>query len=134
MMPEQAMLLEEAHNNVRAARLLASQGFYGIAASRAYYAMFYVAQAFLLGDEMAFSKHSGVIAAFGQYFANVGRVPRAFHRILIDAEELRITSDYGREERVTAEQAQEQITHAEEFLEVAERVIGPLPRPDAEAE
>jgi len=134
MMPEQATLLEEAHNNVRAARLLASRGFYGIAASRAYYAMFYVAQAFLLGDGMAFSKHSGVIAAFGQYFANVGRVPRAFHRILIDAEELRITSDYGREERVTAEQAQEQITHAEEFLEVAERVIGPLPPPDAETE
>jgi len=96
--------------------------------------MFYIAQAFLLGEGMAFSKHSGVIAAFGQYFANVGRVPKAFHRILIDAEELRITSDYGREQTVTAGQAQEQIVHAEEFLEVAERMIVPLPPTDEEVE
>ncbi len=126
MMPEQATLLEEAHDNVRAARLLADQGFHGIAASRAYYAMFYVAQAFLLGDGRAFSKHSAVIAAFGRYFANVGRVPKDFHRILIDAEKLRITSDYDHGKIVTTEQVQEQIAHAEEFLEVAERVIGPL--------
>lgn len=88
--------------------------------------MFYVAQAFLEGDEMAFSKHSGVIAAFGQYFANIGRVPKGFHRILMDAEKLRITSDYDHEKIVTIEQAREQVAHAEEFLDVAERVIGPL--------
>lgn len=92
--------------------------------------MFYVAQAFLEGDEMAFSKHSAVIAAFGQYFANVGRVPKAFHGILIRAEKLRITSDYDHRKTVTAEQAEEQIAHAEEFLEVAERVIGPLSSAD----
>ncbi len=134
MTEDQQELLESAEESIAAAKYLMGGGFAAAAASRGYYAMFYVAQAFLEGEGMAFSKHSGVIAAFGQYFANVGRVPRAFHRILIDAEELRITSDYGREERVTAEQAQEQITHAEEFLEVAERVIGPLPPPDAEAE
>ena len=32
--------------------------YYGIAVARAYYAMFYVAQAFLLGDHSAFSKRS----------------------------------------------------------------------------
>jgi len=124
MMPEQSTLLEEARDNVRAARLLTDQGLYGIAVSRAYYAMFYVAQAFLLGDGMAFSKHSGVIAAFGQYFTNVGRVPKSLHRILIAAEKLRIMSDYGRVRTITAEQAEKQIAHAEEFLEVAERLIG----------
>ncbi len=134
MMPEQATLLEEARDNVRAAHLLADERLYGIAVSRAYYAMFYVAQAFLLGEEMAFSKHSGVIAAFGQYFANAGRVPKAFHRILINAEELRITSDYGRLRTVTAEQAREQIIHAETFLEVAECLIGPLSPAGGEAE
>lgn len=134
MTEDQQELLESAEESLAAAKYLMEGGFAAAAASRGYYAMLYVAQAFLEGDEMAFSKHSGVIAAFGQYFANVDRVPKAFHRILIRAEKLRITSDYGREERVTAEQAQEQITHAEEFLEVAERVIGPLPPPDAEAE
>lgn len=134
MMPEQSTLLEEARDNVRAARLLTDQGLYGIAVSRAYYAMFYVAQAFLLGDGMAFSKHSGVIAAFGQCFTNVGRVPKSLHRILIAAEKLRITSDYGRVRTITAEQAEKQIAHAEEFLEVAERLIGRISPSDDEME
>lgn len=107
MMPEQATLLEEAHDKTRAARMLADQGFYGIA---------------------------GVIAAFGQYFANVGRVPKALHGILIRAEKLRITSDYNHQQIVTAEQAEAQIAYAEEFLAAAEYVIGPLSSADREAE
>ncbi|MDQ2785869.1 MAG: hypothetical protein M3Y58_12790 [Chloroflexota bacterium] len=51
--------------------------------------MFYVAQVFLEGGGMASSNHSGVLAAFGQHVANTGRAPRAFNRILIDAEDLR---------------------------------------------
>ncbi|MDQ6834152.1 MAG: HEPN domain-containing protein [Chloroflexota bacterium] len=127
MTEDQRELLLRSRDSLTAAKRLLANGFAAIAASRGYYAMFYVAQAFLEGDGMAFSKLSGVIAAFGQHFANTGRVPRAFNRILIDAEDLRITSDYGREEKVTTEQAEVQIAHAEEFLEVAERMIGPLP-------
>jgi uncharacterized protein (UPF0332 family) len=133
MMPEQAVLLQNAHNNVRGARLLANDTLYGIAVSRAYYAMFYIAQALLLGEGMAFSKHTGVIAAFGEYFANTGRVPKALHRILIDAEKLRLKGDYGDERVITAEQAETQIAYAERFLEVAEQMIGPLPPPAMEA-
>jgi uncharacterized protein (UPF0332 family) len=44
--------------------------------------MFYVAQAFLLGDGLAFSKHSAVISAFGQHFTKTGRAPADFHRYL----------------------------------------------------
>ncbi|MDQ6905316.1 MAG: HEPN domain-containing protein [Chloroflexota bacterium] len=127
MTDDQRELLESAEESLAAAKYLMAGDFVAAAASRAYYAMFYVAQAFLEGDGMAFSKHSGVIGAFGQYFANVGRVPKAFHGILIRAEKLRITSDYNHQQIVTAEQAEEQIAHAEEFLEVAERVIGSLP-------
>ena len=81
MMPEQAKLLRDAHDNVRVARILTDEGYYGVAVARAYYAMFYVAQAFLLGDNMAFSKHSGTIGAFGQYFADPERVPQKLHGI-----------------------------------------------------
>ena len=91
--------------------------------------MFYVAQAFLEGDAMAFSKHSGTIAAFGQHFAHVGRVPLHPHSVLIAAEKVRIISDYGDMQSVTVEQAQGQIAHAEEFVAVGERLIGPLPPP-----
>lgn len=40
-------LLAKAKENIAAARLLQKQGYSDIAASRAYYAMFYVAEALL---------------------------------------------------------------------------------------
>jgi putative PIN family toxin of toxin-antitoxin system len=41
-----------------------------------------------------------------------------FHRYLIEAQELRQMGDYGKSNEVTLEKAAEQITYAEEFLEV----------------
>ena len=65
------------------------------AASRAYYAMFYIAEAFLEGEGMSFSSHAAVIGAFGREFARTGRLPAEFHRFLIDAQDLRNSGDYG---------------------------------------
>jgi len=45
MTPEQADLLVQAHDSVAAAKVLHTEGHHGFAASRAYYAMFYVAEA-----------------------------------------------------------------------------------------
>jgi uncharacterized protein (UPF0332 family) len=127
MTEDQQELLEEARDRISAARLLLSGGYPGYAASRAYYAMFYVAEAFLEGEGLAFSKHSAVIAAFGQYFAHTDQVPVEFHRFLIEGQDLRHTGDYGERHAVTFDQAREQLTRAEQFLELAERLIGPLP-------
>ena len=126
MTEDQRELLEEAKESTSAARLLLEGGYPDFAASRAYYAMFYVAEAFLEGEEMAFSKHSAVIAAFGREFAHQGKVPVEFHRFLLDAQELRHAGDYGPRGVVTQEQAQEQINRAEQFLELAERLIGKI--------
>jgi uncharacterized protein (UPF0332 family) len=62
---DQQELLEKARGSVAAARLLLEGGYPDFADSRVYYAMFYIAQAFLEGEGLAFSKHSAVIAAFG---------------------------------------------------------------------
>ena len=124
MMPGQAALLRKAHKNLEAAQALLDKRFYDIAVSRAYYAMFYVAQAFLLGDGLSFSKHSAVIAAFGQRFAKTGRVPQELHAYLLDGAESRNEADYDMEALPTLEDAEDQITHAARFLEVAEQVMG----------
>ncbi len=47
MTPEQQGLLDKALRSLQAARGLNATGFAEFAASRAYYAMFYVAEAFL---------------------------------------------------------------------------------------
>lgn len=126
MTEDQKELLEEARDSIKVAKIILKEGFPGFAASRAYYAMFYVAEAFLEGEEMAFSKHMAVISAFGQHFAKTGKVPPEFHRYLLDAYELRYAGDYGPRNAVSNEQAKEQISHAENISRLAERLIGPI--------
>ncbi|AOW98375.1 MAG: HEPN domain-containing protein [Moorea sp. SIO4G2] len=124
MSPEQLDLLLKARQSLGAARVLLDNGYPDYAASRAYYTMFYIAEAFLAGEGMSFSSHAAVISAFGRDFARTGRVPVEFHRFMIDAQDLRNAGDYGQLNAVTAQQATEQITNAEQFLELAENVIG----------
>jgi uncharacterized protein (UPF0332 family) len=124
MTAEQQGLLEKAVRSLQAARLLNQEGLAEFAVSRAYYAMFYVAEAFLEGEELSFSKHSAVIAAFGQHFARTGRVPVEFHRYLISSEQIRLRADYNIEPNLTQADAAQLMTRAEEFLEFAQQQIG----------
>ncbi len=123
MTPEQAALLQKASDSLDAARLLVAQGFNDFAISRAYYTMFYVAEALLLGEGLTFSKHSGVISAFGQHFAKPGRVPTEFHRYLIDGADSRNVGDYDTGPGLSKSEAEEQIAHAERFIELAKAML-----------
>ncbi|KPJ69208.1 MAG: DNA-binding protein [Planctomycetes bacterium DG_20] len=133
MTEDQRELLEGARESLAAARLLLDAGHFGFAASRAYYAMFHVAEAFLEGEELAFSKHSAVIAAFGKVFAKSGRVPPEFHRFLAKAFELRRDGDYGGVSAVSQHDAKQTLDHAARFLELAAQRIGPLPDEERDA-
>lgn len=127
MTDEQLQLLLKAHQSLSAAKMLLDGNYSDFAASRAYYTMFYIAEAFLEGEGMSFSKHSAVISAFGREFTRTNRVPVEFHRFLIEAQELRNSGDYGAFNAVSLEDAEELITRAEQFLELAEGAIGSLP-------
>jgi uncharacterized protein (UPF0332 family) len=56
MNPEQQRLLEKAERSLQAAIELNQKGFAEFAVSRGYYAMFYMATAFLEGEGLAYSK------------------------------------------------------------------------------
>ena len=127
MTDEQQELLQQAQDSLNAAKWLMKGEYPGYAAARAYYAMFYIAEAFLEGDRLSFSRHSAVIAAFGRVFAKQKRVPVEFHRYLIEAQAVRHSGDYGERQAVNFDQAQVQIDRAEDFLQLAQRLIGPLP-------
>ena len=132
MTADQSALLEKARDNIRIARVTASEGVHRAAVSLAYYAMFYVTEALMLGDGLAFSKHSAVIAAFGQHFARPGRVPADLHRHLIDAFKARGSADYDIHTAFGEADALLQIARAQEFLDFAEDLLGPLPEPEPE--
>ncbi len=134
MTPEQAALLQKARDSLKAARLLSEQRFYDFAASRAYYAMFYVAEALLLGKGLSFSKHSAVIAAFGQQFAKTGEVPPEYHRHLIQGQAIRNIGDYDIGPAISEADAAEQIAHAEAFIDLAEQLLGPAHHSDTDSQ
>ena len=127
MKPEVADLLVQTQESLAAARMLHQEGYFGFAAARAYYAMFYVAEAFLLDKGLAFGKHSGVITAFGEHFTKTGLVPPEFHRYLIRGLQVRHAGDYGKPRSVTSEEAALQINLAEQFAKLAAQHFGKLP-------
>jgi uncharacterized protein (UPF0332 family) len=123
MTPEQATLLRKAGDSLRAAKMLEADGLHDFAASRAYYSMFYLAQAFLLGDGLSFSSHSAVIAAFGRELAKTNRVPAEYHRYLIEGQDSRNVGDYDIGPGLSTAEAVRQIERAEQFIALAERLI-----------
>ena len=127
MTPEEQDLLLKANDSISAARVLLESGYADFAASRAYYAMFYIAEAFLNTEGLRFSSHKAVVSAFGRDFASTNRVPRELHSWIIEAQAWRHAADYGPRQYVEPEAALAQIRHAERFLEVAQQLIGPIP-------
>lgn len=97
-----------------------------------YYTMFYVAEAFLLEYGLAFSRHSGVIAAFGEKFGKTGLVPAELHRYLTEGQDSRNVGDCHVGSTLTRDEAALQITRAEKFIEVARECLGAIPPPREE--
>lgn len=108
-------LVEKAKRSVAAAERLLRDGDFDFAVSRAYYAMFYVAQAMLLSREIRRSKHSGVIAAFQETFVKTGEVDRRFFHLLRDGFEDRAEGDYGFAV-ISQEQAEAGLEAARQFV------------------
>ena len=113
--PEITGLLEKSLANLSAARLLLENGFPDIAASRAYYAMFYAAEALLLADGQRYSSHRGVISALGRDYAAPGRMDRDLHARLVEAFRLRQAADYATGGEISRDDASDVLTLAERF-------------------
>jgi uncharacterized protein (UPF0332 family) len=128
MKEEARKLLKKAARSIDVAVRLLRDGEEDFAVGRAYYAMFYTAEALLGERDLRFSKHSGVHAAYGQYFAKTGLLDPKYHRWLLAAFDNRIIGDYGVDGWLPAEDVAETIEHAREFLQVATRHLEkPIP-------
>jgi uncharacterized protein (UPF0332 family) len=88
------LYLERANLDLRAAQANLDEGFYGVAISRAYYAMLYAVSGLLASRGLARSKHSAVHAAFGQHFVKTGAIEPLYYRMLKAAFQGRTDSDY----------------------------------------
>ena len=116
MTPEQRSLLNKAQKSLDASQELMEKGFYDFAISRAYYAMFYVAEALLDQEGLSFSSHAAVIGAFGKHLARTGKVPVELHRQLIDAQSQRTSADYDSFLELSQIDAETVIQQAQGFI------------------
>jgi uncharacterized protein (UPF0332 family) len=111
-------LFQKGDENLVAAEANLGQGYIDTAVSRAYYSMFYCAQALLLTKDLRYSRHTGVIAAVGEHFVKPGLLKPEIHRLLVDAFELRGAGDYDYMTEVSREDAARLIQDAGAFIEV----------------
>jgi uncharacterized protein (UPF0332 family) len=119
--------LIKAEDAIGAADLLLRGGYVDFAASRAYYAMFYVAEALLYERGLAFSKHTAVLGAYGKHYARDGGLDTKFHRWLRSAFDHRSEADYGARGSVLPAHAHELIAQARELLHAARQHLGAEP-------
>jgi uncharacterized protein (UPF0332 family) len=115
--------LEKAFRSVQAAERLTKVADAEFGVGRAYYAMFYAAQALLNERGLRFRKHAGVHSAFAEQFVKTGLIDKRYHRWLLAGFSKRITADYGIEAELTLEDATLLIGQAREFLAAAKTFL-----------
>jgi len=118
--------LQKGYEALEAAQVLFQAKKYGHCVSRCYYAMFHAARALLATVRLDSRKHSGVISLFNQHFVKTGIVPKDSARVLLDAQEIRESSDYEDYYQATPEDAERLLLQAEQFLKVVEDTLRKL--------
>ena len=117
-------LLDKALDAIEAAELLTNMEKAEIAAGRAYYAMFYIAEALLFNQfDLKLNQHGQVIAAYGKHFAKTKELDPKYHRWLRDGFEKRISGDYGVDSGIGEDIATDMINQARDFLETAQEYL-----------
>ncbi len=112
--------LTRTSSDLDASRLLLKGGFLDQAASRAYYAAFYAAEAALLRLGETRSSHAGLIAAFGALVVKSGGFDPSIAALLRELFDLRNDADYELLGSIKQDDALRAIASAEWFVVAVE--------------
>lgn len=123
MRNELTALTHKATRSLAAAKKLFADGDCDFAVSRAYYAMFYMAEAALLHRGKAYSKHVAVINAFYHEFVATGILPKQCHADFHHAFDDRNLGDYAFMDTFPEADARALIQSAEAFLATVEKTL-----------
>lgn len=110
-------LVKRAKKTIEGAEALFNEEDYNASVSRAYYAMFYIAEAALHSSNLDFTSHRSVMSAFGKHFVRTKIFPSALGSHLNEVHKLRLKGDYQYELWVSKEDAAQAIAWAKEFVE-----------------
>ena len=116
-------LLDKALDTIESAELLLDHGKTDVAAGRAYYALFYIAEALLNDKGLQFSAHGDVIGAYGKEFSKTKLLDQKFHRWLIEGFDTRLIGDYHVDTKIEMDTVANMINQAREFFEAAQKYL-----------
>ena len=108
--------LEKAEEDIKTAGELLSLKRYRAVVNRAYYALFGITTAALLTKKIERSKHSGIEAAFNQYFIKAGIVEVEYGKIFDYARKKREESDYTAKSIIDKETAEKIVRDSKKFI------------------
>lgn len=118
-----AELLQKAQTYLRSSAVLLELEDFDSCASRAYFAMFYAAQALVMEEQGKVGAGRGIRSAFNQLFVDTGRLPRragdAFDRIA----EYQEVGDYAHHFAISESQAEWALQEAEAFVNSIARML-----------
>lgn len=112
-----------AKEKLKVAKLLARSGNYRDAISRAYYAIYYAAKAFLLYHGQDPYSHKGVSILFHKFCATHKKPDSSFAKMLSVLQEARLDADYKEKVYLTKTDAQEAVGAAQSFLKEIRSLI-----------
>ena len=115
--------LEQAKEDLMAAKLLYESELYKSANNRAYYSIFHSIKAVLAIEPIDFKKHKDVQAYFNKNYVSTEIFPRIMGKKIVQASAIREDSDYDDEFVVKVEDTLAQIQTAEDLIKLVEEYI-----------
>ncbi|MBD2149475.1 HEPN domain-containing protein [Pseudanabaena sp. FACHB-1277] len=122
-MNEMSRLLILSSEDVDTAEFLYKNNLYRPCVSRAYYAMYYIAQALLLSEGIETSTHRGVIKLINLHFVKTGRLAPDISKLLGDTHDLRQSGDYETDFVANQEVADQAIADAKTFIAEVRKIL-----------
>lgn len=115
--------LQKAHQVLNTGQLALEHGDYITAVNRAYYAVFYAANALLATKGLERSKHSGVLAAFREHFVKTGVIEAEYSDFYGAIMDERTEGDYAAGAFLDEETAQQALLRAQRFVGRIEQAL-----------
>lgn len=124
--PEAKESLLKSRERLKAAGVLFGSKLFDDAASRAYYAALYAAQAALVTQNLVAKSHDGAVLLFGSTFIKTGRASRSIGADLSRLRRMREKAEYSSAFKTTEADAAWAVNAAERFVAEIEKLLGRL--------
>lgn len=115
--------LGAAKSDIKSAKILLEAGEFRGANNRAYYGIYHAVSVIHALDGNAYKRHKDALANFNKNYIKTEIFPRTLGRKIAEAEEIRHASDYDDFYIATREEAEEQITTAEELVVQVQKYV-----------